>query len=267
MSKSTEIKQIPFTCTYNCGSRCELVAHIKDNQLTRIDTTRIKSDSTKKPRLIPCVRGRSLRRSLDDPERIKTPLKRKGPRGSGHFTEITWEKALDKVAKELERIKTEYGSEAIFHAYGDGSLNGRGISGESASNRFFSNWAPVTDIWGGMSYHSIRQASNWMLGELIQSSDRATLLDSKLIILWGNNPAETRMGPNTIYFIAEAKDCGARVILVDPRYTDTGIFADQWIPIRPGTDSALATSIAYIMENEGLGLQVHKNTHHWIHGV
>ncbi len=247
-----EIKKIPFTCTFNCGSRCELVAHIKENQLVRIDTNRNKSDSTLKPRLIPCVKGRSLRRSLTDPKRIKTPLKRTGPRGSRNFTEITWKEALDKVAKELQRIKTEYGSEAIFHAYGDGSIGGRGISGESASNRFFSYWAPVTDIWGGMSNHSIRQASNWMLGEVIQSSDRATLLDSKLIILWANNPAETRMGPNTNYFIAEARDRGAKVILIDPRYTDSGIFADQWIPIKPGTDPALAASIAYIMEKEGL---------------
>ena len=252
MSTSIKIKQIPFTCTYNCGSRCELLAHIKDDQLIRIDTTRKKEDSILKPHLIPCVKGRALRRSLSDPKRIKTPLRRIGPRGSGNFTEISWNEALDKVAGELERIRTEYGGEAIFHAYGDGSLGGRGFSGVSASYRFFSYWAPVTDVWGGMSNHSIRKASNWMLGEVIQSSDRVTLLDSKLIILWGNNLAETRMGSNTNYYIAEAKERGARLILIDPRYTDSGIFADQWIPIKPGTDPALAASIAYIMETEGL---------------
>jgi anaerobic selenocysteine-containing dehydrogenase len=133
--------------------------------------------------------------------------------------EVSWDEALDEVAGRLEGIRTEYGSEAIFHAYGDGSVTGRGFSGDSSSNRFFSYWAPVTVGSGGMSYHCVTVASNWMLGEVVQSSDRATLLDSRLIILWGNNPAETRMGPNTSHFIAEARDRGARVVLIDPRCT------------------------------------------------
>ena len=78
MRASTEIKQIPITCTYNCGARCELQAHVKDNQLIRIDTPGNRNDSIKTPRIIPCVKGRALRRSLSDPERIKNPLKRTG---------------------------------------------------------------------------------------------------------------------------------------------------------------------------------------------
>jgi anaerobic dimethyl sulfoxide reductase subunit A len=66
------------------------------------------------------------------------------------------------------------------------------------------------------------------------------------------NPAELHMGPNTAHFIASARDQGTRVILIDPRYTDSAILADQWIPIKPGTDAALAAAIAYVLVSEGL---------------
>jgi anaerobic dimethyl sulfoxide reductase subunit A len=250
MTEMQKIKHIPFTCTFNCGCRCELLAQIKDNEIIRIDTPATRTDSTTTPRLIPCVKGRARRRSINSPERILSPLKRTGPRGSGQFEEITWNKALDEVAYRLKKTKDEHGSEAVLHANGSGSIRGRGFNGSSASSRFFSYWGPVTQRTGNMSFHGVKVASKWMLGDIIQGSDRATLLDSCLIILWGNNPAETRMGPNTNYFIAEARDKGTRVILIDPRFTDSGVLADQWVPIKPGTDAALVAAMAYVMETE-----------------
>lgn len=190
-----EIKHVPFTCTFNCGCRCELLAIVKDDEIIRIDTPANRTDSTTTPRLIPCVKGRARRRSIHAPERIRTPLKRVGPRGSGQFEEITWDKALDEVAHRLKKTRDENGSEAVLHANGTGSIMGIGFSGSSASSRFFSYWGPVTQRTGSMSYHGVEVASKWMLGGVVQGSDRATLLDSRLIILWGNNPAETRMGP------------------------------------------------------------------------
>jgi anaerobic dimethyl sulfoxide reductase subunit A len=253
LTENEQIKKIPFTCTFNCGSRCALLAHIRDNEIIRIDTPTVGKDSITSPRLIPCVKGRARLRSVNDPERIKKPLKRIGPRGSGKFEEITWDKALDEITCMLKKTREEYGSESIFHATGTGSISaGRGFNGFLASSRFFSFWGAVTERTGSMSYHGVEVASKWMLGDVIQGSDRATLLDSNLIILWGNNPAETRMGPNTNYFIAEARDKGSRVILIDPRYTDSGVLADQWIPIKPGTDAALAAAMAYVMEKENL---------------
>jgi anaerobic dimethyl sulfoxide reductase subunit A len=112
-----------------------------------------------------------------------------------------------------------------------------------------------------MSNHCASIAAQWVLGGRVSGSDRATLVDSRLIILWGNNPAETHMGPNTCHFIAEARDRGARVILIDPRYTDSSVLADQWIPIRPGTDAALAAALAYVLETEGLADQTFMTSH------
>ena len=246
------IHKIPFTCTLDCGSRCELVAWVQGEDVIRIDTPPGRPDTVVRPRLVPCARGRAQRRLLSVPERVGIPLRHVGPRGSGEFEPIGWDEALDEVAQRLMEARENQGTASVLHATGAGSVLGRGLHGASASRRFFSYWGPVTETSGNASNYCACKAAQWMLGGVLPGSDRATLLDSRLIILWGMNPAETRMGPNTAHFIAQARDQGTRVILIDPRYTDTGVLADQWIPIKPGTDAALVAAMANVMENEGL---------------
>jgi anaerobic dimethyl sulfoxide reductase subunit A len=194
-------------------------------------------------------------------ERVLYPLRRSGPKESGQFQRVPWEQALDEVAERLRDVEGRYGAQAVLHATGAGAISGRGFNGLMASLRFFSHWGSTTGMKGGMSTHCIGMAADWMLGGFVPGSDRATLRDSRLIILWGMNPAETHMGPNTLHFIAQARDLGARVILIDPRYTDSAILADQWIPIWPGTDAALAAALAYVLESEGLADSVFMDSH------
>jgi anaerobic dimethyl sulfoxide reductase subunit A len=247
------VRRIPFTCTLDCGSRCELIACVDDDgRLVRLDTPPDRPDTARFPRLIPCLRGRAHRRLLDAPERVLRPLRRVGPRGAGVFEPVPWDAALDELAERLSRALAEHGPLAILHATGAGSISGRGLSGAPASRRFFSHWAPVTEVSGNMSVHNVSMAQQWMLGSNLSGSDRATLLDSRLILLWGMNPAENHMGPNTAHFVAEARDRGARVVLLDPRYTDSGVLADEWVPMRPGSDAALAAAMAHVMVAEGL---------------
>jgi anaerobic dimethyl sulfoxide reductase subunit A len=252
MTEQQAMERIPFTCTLDCGGRCELVAAVRDGHVVRVDTPPGRPDTAERPRLIPCARGRSQGRARTAPERLLYPSRRSGPRGGYQFTRISWDEALDEVAERLREVRGRHGPEAVLHATGAGSISGRGFSGAAASTRFFAHWGPVTATSGNMSNHSVSIAAQWMLGGRLPGSDRATLLDARLILLWGNNPAETRMEPNTAHFIASARDRGARVVLIDPRYTDTGILADQWIPIRPGSDAALAAAMAYVLETEGL---------------
>jgi len=247
-----KIKRIPFTCTLDCGGRCELIAHVQDGSLVRIDTPPHQPDTVEMPRLIPCLRGRAQGRLLNTSERLLKPLRRVGPKGSEQFEYMTWEDALNEVATRLTDVRKRYGAEAILHLSGAGSLGGRGFSGASASRRFFSYWGGVTDTYGNMSAWCAGVANQWMLGGAGGSIHSATLLESRLIILWGMNPAENRHGVNLPYFIAQARDKGADIILIDPRYTDSGILADQWIPIKPGTDVALIAAIAQIWESENL---------------
>ncbi|MBN1641576.1 MAG: molybdopterin-dependent oxidoreductase [Anaerolineae bacterium] len=245
-------RPIPFTCTLDCGSRCALVARARDGGGIRIDTPAGEPDTVQRPRLVPCVRGRAHGRLQSARERVLHPLRRSGARGAGAFEPVSWDEALDTVATWLNDLARRDGPTAVLHATGAGSISGRGFSGGAASERFFSYWGSVTATSGNLSNHCASIAADWMLGTRVPGSDRATLLDARLIILWGMNPAETWMGPNTGHYIAGARDRGAHVILIDPRYTDSGILADQWVPVRPGTDAALAAAMAYVMEREGL---------------
>ncbi len=210
MSNDTEERRVPFTCTLDCGSRCPLVAWVRGGEVVRVDTP-AGPDSDGRPRLIPCVRGRAARRAhRPGAERVPAPLRRTGPRGSGQFAAISWDEALDEVADRLEAVRRVYGDAAIMFAGGAGSVDGRGFSGASAARRFFSYWGQPSQVVGNMSNHCARMAATWMLGGAAQSSDRAALLDSRLILLWGNNPAENHMSPNTDHFVAAARDRGAR---------------------------------------------------------
>ena len=246
------IERIPFTCSLDCAGRCELVACIREGRLVRIDTPPDRPDTAEAPRLVPCLRGRAQGRLLSARERVLTPLRRVGPRGSDRFEKMTWDAALDEVAARLADTRERYGAEAILHLSGAGSLGGRGFSGAAASRRFFSHWASVTGTYGSMSMWCANIANQWMLGGTDDTIDVLALLDARLIVLWGMNPAENRHGVNLAYFIAQARDRGARVVLIDPRHTDTAVLADRWLPIKPGADVALIAAVAHVWASEGL---------------
>ena len=201
-------KQIPFTCTLDCGSRCELVACVEDGQVVRIDTPSGREDSVQFPRLIPCVRGRAHRRILNAPDRVLSPLVRTGARGAGEWRHVSWDTALDLVAERLSDALTTHGPASILHATGAGSISGRGLSGEAASQRFFSYWAPVTEMseYVGANDHG----AAWMLGRRLPGRCYA---EQPPRSLWGTTRPR-RMGLTRR--ICGPRDRGARVILIDP---------------------------------------------------
>ena len=116
------MERISFTCTYDCGGRCELVACVQDGRLVRIDTPPGRPDTPEKPRLVPCLRGRARRRLQESRERVLKPLRRVGPRGSDQFEEMAWDDALDEVAERLTDIRDRCGHAAILNITGYGSL-------------------------------------------------------------------------------------------------------------------------------------------------
>jgi anaerobic dimethyl sulfoxide reductase subunit A len=257
----TTMERIPFTCTLDCAAHCELVACVQDGRLIRIDASTDKADTTELPRLVPCLKGRGQGRLLSASERVLTPLRRVGPRGSDDFEEVTWDEALDYVADRLTETRDLHGAEAVLHLAGAGSLGGRGFSGAAASGRFFSHWGSATGTAGHMSAWCNNLVNGWMTGGTDDAIDVSALFESKLIILWGMNPAENRHGVNLAHFIAQARDRGTRVLLIDPRYTDSAVLADQWIPIRPGTDVALIAAIAHVWISEGLADEAFMASH------
>ncbi len=243
---SSGVTLVPTGCCHDCGGRCVLRAHVKDGRIIRFET-----DNSEEPHLRACLRGRSYRQRLYSPDRLQYPLRRVGERGEGRFERISWDEALDKVAAELLRIKKTYGNSAILTAGGSG--NQGLLHGAKAVEKMLLHFGGFTQTWGSASYEGALFASMATYGTIRTGNTRDDLLNTKLIIMWGWNPANTVQDPGTSFYVAKAREKGIKTIVVDPRFTDTAaILADEWIPIRPCTDAAMLIAMAYVIVTEGL---------------
>ncbi|MDO8568151.1 MAG: molybdopterin-dependent oxidoreductase, partial [Dehalococcoidales bacterium] len=245
MSESEE-RVVPTTCASHCGGTCVLKAYIKDGVITRMET-----DDGPEPQLRACLRGRAQRQRVYAPDRLTYPVKRVGERGEGKFKRITWDEALDTVAKEIIRVRDAYGPASIMYMRGVGDINQ--LHTMRHFHKLFCSIGGYTAVWGAASYQGGLTSCQATYGSMRTSNSRDDLLNSRLIIMWGWDPACTVTGTNTAWYLAQARDKGTRIISVDPRYTPTtAILADQWIPIIPGTDAAMLIAMAYTMIKENI---------------
>ncbi len=259
--KAGEEKVVWSACTVNCGSRCPLRMHVKDNRITYVETDNTGTETYNLDHQVrACLRGRSMRRRVYNPDRLKYPMKRVGKRGEGKFKRISWDEALTEIAQSLRKNIEAYGNESIYLNYGTGTLGGTMTRswppGATMVARLMNCIGGYLNHYGDYSTAQIAVAldytygGGWALG-----NSMADIENTKLIVLFGNNPAETRMsGGGLTYCIEQAKArSNAKLIIIDPRYNDTGAGReDEWIPIRPGTDAALVAAMAYVMITENL---------------
>lgn len=243
------------SCLVNCGSRCVLRFEVKDGTIVRELPDNSGTHEIVDPQLRPCVRGRSLRRRVYDPNRIKKPMRRKPgtQRGAGEWEEISWDEAMDTIASEYRRIVDTYGQEAIYNQYASGVTGGNIILG--SWSRLLSQMGGYVGWYGSYSTSQITRSMPFMYGQRFESNSIADTKHSSLVIYWGNNPVETRMsGGNNMWSAQKTRaDHKVRTIVIDPRYSDTAVaVADEWIPIAPGTDAALVAAIAHVMISEDL---------------
>ncbi len=204
-----------------------------------------------------CLRGRSMRRRVYNPDRLKYPMKRVGKRGEGKFVRISWDEALDTIAQGMKRIISEYGNEAIYLNYGTGTLGGTMTRswppGKTLLARLMNCCGGYLNHYGDYSSAQIAAGLSYTYGGWADGNSPSDIENSKLVVLFGNNPGETRMsGGGVTYYLEQARaKSQARMIVIDPRYTDTAAGReDEWIPIRPGTDAALAAAIAWVLITE-----------------
>jgi anaerobic dimethyl sulfoxide reductase subunit A len=239
---------VTAACWHNCGGRCVNKAYVVDGVMLRQKTDDTHPDTPDFPQQRGCARGRSQQWQVFGADRLKYPMKRKNwepgggkreLRGKDEWERISWDEALDLVANELKRIKETHGNESILtptfvmsnllYAYG-GAMNTWGVSSEGA-------WPAVREL---------------MAGGLTGTNDRLDYRNSKLIVLWASNPIWSSAG-NPTYNYLQAKKAGAKFIFVDPYYNDSAqALADEWIPVRPGTDAALLIGMAYYMIENNL---------------
>jgi anaerobic dimethyl sulfoxide reductase subunit A len=227
-----------------------LIAHVRDGRIVRLDADD-RPDSVAAPQLRACVRGRSYLRRQYHRDRLTRPLKRTGRRGSGEFHPISWDEALDIVASQMERIKHQYGLSALFVPYGTGSYNQ--LNGSHVARRLMNLYGGCLGIYNSYSWAATNLATPTVYGTLVTGNQRQDWLNAKYILMWGWNPAEMRDGTNSDYFVKLAREAGARVVCIDPRHSlSAASLADEWIPIRPGTDTAMMSAMAYVMLTEHL---------------
>ena len=204
------------SCHVNCGSRCPLKAYVKDGQVVRIDIDSDGDDEFgpgKIYQMRSCVRGRTNRQRIYSPDRIQKPLKRvEGTkRGEGKYEEITWDEAIDLIATTMKEIKEEYGNDAFYIQYGTGVLGGTVSKSWHPDQTMF---ARLMNLWGGY----LRQYADYSTGQITwemplfngdawSNNEVTDLVNSKNIVLFGNNPANTRMSGSAMQYLLTRCAC------------------------------------------------------------
>jgi len=234
------IQTIKTACRRNCYSTCSMLAYVENGKLIKVTG----NPENKATRGTLCLKGLSYVQRVYSPHRIVHPLRRKGPRGNGKWEKISWDEALNSIASKLKRIKKEFGEQAVLFYFASGT---KGILNQF-STAFWRMYGGYTGTYGDLCWPAGLEAVRLTFGENKHSAPW-DILNSKLILLWGKNPADTNI--HQMSFIMDAQEKGTTVIVIDPVKTSTALKSDIHIPINPGTDAALANAVArHLIEHE-----------------
>lgn len=241
---------LPVFCGKDCGGdACPLLATIENGRVTRVTNNPAGGKYLKG-----CSRGFNLPLEQYAPDRILTPLVRVGPRGSGQFRTASWDEALRITAGNLGEIRAKYGPTAVLNRSSAGAIGA--LHGTSPLlTRFLNLFGGCTRLAGSYSNSAACFILPYLLGDQWVSSgfDPATIQSAEMIVLWGANVLETRLGAEIPQRLVEAKKRGAQIVVIDPRRSATVKHtATWWIPCRPGTDAALMLAVLYILLTENL---------------
>ena len=235
-----------------CHSRCRVVIHSENGRLVDIEEDRsFPLVDNISPPTKACLRLHGAKEFMYHPNRVNFPLKRVGDKGEGKWQRIPWQQALDEIAEKMGEIKNNYGAEAIA------STDGTGRTRHQWIDRFHNllgspNHVGINTICFAPCIGTGTAIFGWPLrhrmGLTIDKGGDGTLTKSVLLI--GLNPSQTtlRMWKS----LQDAKKMGVKIIVVDPRKTQTAEIADIWLQIRPATDTALLMSMINVIIEEGL---------------
>ena len=223
-------RTVKCACPLDCFDACGLLAEVAEGRVVRL-----KGDPDHpltRGRI--CVKGKKLLERLYHPQRLRVPRVRQGDR----WQDISWQAAIDLMARQFTRAIEKYGSQSILH-YADSGYGGL----IKSVDRLFFNWL------GGAS--TPRGSLCWAAGIAAQRYDFGDarghafqdLRNSRCILVWGRNPVATN--PHLVPFLEKARQNGSTLVVIDPLKTLSAARADRHLQPRPGTDGALALGMAH----------------------
>jgi anaerobic selenocysteine-containing dehydrogenase len=244
-SQSATTEVFAGACRGNCGGGCFLNVHVRDGKIVRTTARDLPDPAYNRI----CTKGLTHVGRIYGANRVLYPLKRTGARGSGEFERISWDEALDTIAQKWQSYIEKYGPSAIMFFLGSG--NYAALSGSCNSTGAYLRFVNSLgcsycslDVDAAVGFGSSRATGGSSLAN--ELTDRK---NAKTQIIWGNNPTISLM--HTMHFFMEAQEQGTRFIVIDPVYNATASKADWWIPVKGGTDGALALGVLYVLLENG----------------
>ena len=235
-----KLRTIRTVCPRNCYCTCGMLVTLDDdNHIVSIEGDPLNAATSGRV----CIKGQSYARRMTSPDRLLTPLRRR-PDGGG-FEPVRWDVALTDIVVRLTDIREASGPESVIYYEGSGSHGALG----GLSMAFWRQFGGCTTTYGDLCWPAGLEATRLTYGTNLHSHPRFTA-DSRFVLLWGHNPAETNV--HFWRLVLDAQQRGAVVAVIDPRSTDTTDAADVHLQPRPGTDAALALGIARIIVDHGL---------------
>jgi thiosulfate reductase/polysulfide reductase chain A len=234
-NKTSEVTQVATTCNA-CTNKCGIIAHVKEGRLWKLTGNPAHPYS----KGTVCARGHGFAQIAYSGDRLTEPLKRNG---DGSYSAISWDEALAEIGGKVKTILASNGPEALA------VIEDPRPNGKYYSSRFIK-------ALGSGNYYTHNAACNMSLSAgytatFGAANFSADISSSKVVVFIGRSYGDG-MRPSSAASIAKAAEDGTKIIIVDPRLNNTGVFANQWLPINPGTDLALLLAIAHVLVTEEL---------------
>ncbi|RME73583.1 MAG: molybdopterin oxidoreductase family protein, partial [Chloroflexi bacterium] len=234
-------KTVRNVCPHDCPDTCGIITEVENGRAVRLSGD---PDHPITQGWL-CAKVRPYLNHVYHPHRLTHPLRRVGPKGSGQWERISWEAAIAEIASRWRGIIDRYGGAAILPYSYSGTLGLVQMSVASAR------------LWNRLGASQLDRA---ICGAAAEYAVEATLgarwsppyhhvAHSRLVIIWGHNPAST--APHFMPHLVQARRNGCRVVVIDPRRTRTAQMADLHLAPRPDTDAALALGLAHVIVAEG----------------
>ncbi|HEX8997404.1 MAG TPA: molybdopterin oxidoreductase family protein [Ktedonobacterales bacterium] len=238
-----EIRVVRGACPHDCPDTCATVTHTQDGRAISFGAA---SEHPITQGWL-CAKVRPYLERVYHPDRLLYPMRRVGPKGAeAQWRRISWDEAIGEITDRWKAIIAEYGAAAILPYSYSGTL---GLLQLAVCDARLWNRMGASGLDRAICGAAAERAVNATLGAR-WAPDMRDMAESKLILLWGHNPAST--GPHLMPFLREAQRRGAYVVVVDPRRTLTAKSADEYLQPLPATDAALALGLMHVIFSEGL---------------